>query len=251
MRYMDRASLEKLLAQGHSLAEIGRRLDRHESTVSYWVAKYGLHANGREQHAARGALTREALESLIETGMSIAEIAVAVGRGKATVRHWLRRYGLRTLAASGRRRAVESKQAKDAGLMETSMCCSEHGETVFVIDGRGYYRCRRCRSAAVSRSRRRLKEQLVREAGGACRMCGYSCCMAALEFHHLVPAEKAFAVSEEGVTRSLARVRAEVRKCMLLCANCHAEVEAGMLVPTTIEVAAGVDSRTSSDFVPG
>ncbi len=81
----------------------------------------------------------------------------------------------------------------------------------------------------------------MREAGGACRMCGYTHCMAALEFHHLVPAEKAFAVSEEGVTRSLARARAEVRKCVLLCANCHAEVEAGMLVPTTDEVVAGVD----------
>ncbi len=248
---MDRTSLEKRLARGHSLAEIGRRLDRHESTVSYWVAKYGLHANGREQHAARGALTREELESLIDAGMSIAEIAVVVDRGKATVRQWLRRYGLRTLAARGRPRAVEAKLAKAAGLMEASMRCSKHGETVFVIDARGYYRCRRCRSAAVTRRRRRLKEQLVGEAGGACRLCGYSRCMAALEFHHLVPAEKAFAVSEEGVTRSLARARAEVRKCVLLCANCHAEVEAGVLAPTTNGIAADVESRRRPDFVPG
>jgi hypothetical protein len=31
----------------------------------------------------------------------------------------------------------------------------------------------------------------------------------------------------EGVTRSRAEARAEARKCVLLCANCHAEVEAG------------------------
>jgi hypothetical protein len=185
-------------------------------------------ANGRHRHAVRGAVSREHLEALIETGMSIAEIANEVGRGKAAVRHWLRRYGLRTFGASGRRRAAESQRAKAAGLVEASMFCAKHGETVFVLDRRGYYRCRRCRSASVSRRRRRLKEQLVNESGGACRVCGYARCVAALEFHHLVPAEKAFSLSEEGVTRSLARARAEVAKCVLLCANCHAEVEAGM-----------------------
>jgi hypothetical protein len=35
-------------------------------------------------------------------------------------------------------------------------------------------------------------------------------------------------VGLEGVARSLVRARAEARKCVLLCANCHAEVEAGM-----------------------
>ena len=33
------------------------------------------------------------------------------------------------------------------------------------------------------------------------------------------------------MTRSLERARAEVRKCILLRANCHAEVEAGLETP--------------------
>jgi IS30 family transposase len=33
---------------------------------------------------------------------------------------------------------------------------------------------------------------------------------------------------EEGVTRSFAEAQQEARKCVLLCSNCHAEVEAGM-----------------------
>jgi transposase len=41
---MDRASLEQLLGRGLSLAEIGRRFDLHEATVSYWVKKHGLEA---------------------------------------------------------------------------------------------------------------------------------------------------------------------------------------------------------------
>ena len=36
------------------------------------------------------------------------------------------------------------------------------------------------------------------------------------------------ASAARGVTRSLAAARAEAAKCVLLCANCHAEVEAGV-----------------------
>ncbi|HWG07627.1 MAG TPA: helix-turn-helix domain-containing protein [Solirubrobacteraceae bacterium] len=87
---MDRTYLQKMLGEGLSLAEIGRRVDRHESTVSYWVERHGLQANGRERHAARGALAREELESLVEQGMSIAEIALAVDSARGR-RGWWRR----------------------------------------------------------------------------------------------------------------------------------------------------------------
>lgn len=63
----------------------------------------------------------------------------------------------------------------------------------------------------------------------ACVNCGYRKCLAALEFHHKIPAEKSYALSHRGVTRSLAAARAEASKCVLLCANCHAEVEAGLV----------------------
>ena len=79
------------------------------------------------------------------------------------------------------------------------------------------------------RRRRKGKAILVAEAGGACVACGYDRCIAALQFHHLDPAEKRFSLSQQGMTRSLERARAEARKCVLLCGNCHAEAEAGVL----------------------
>ena len=66
------------------------------------------------------------------------------------------------------------------------------------------------------------------EAGGACAACGYSRYLGALAFHHVDPTAKRFTLAGEGVTRSLASAREEARKCVLLCANCHAEVEAGL-----------------------
>jgi transposase len=93
---MDCASLEQLLGQGLSLAEIGRRFDLHESTVGYWVKKYGLVAVNREKYSARDGLKRAELETLVEMDMSTAQIAEVVGRSKTTVRHWLREFGLST-----------------------------------------------------------------------------------------------------------------------------------------------------------
>jgi hypothetical protein len=99
--------------------------------------------------------------------------------------------------------------------------------TDYVLEGRGYYRCKRCRSEGIAEHRRRLKRLMVHEAGGCCRICGYSGSLAALEFHHLDPLEKRVGISANGLTLSLQALRAEVAKCVLLCSNCHAEVENG------------------------
>ncbi len=111
---------------------------------------------------------------------------------------------------------------------DTSSARAGHGRAPFVLEGRGYYRCCKCRSAAVANQRRKIKRKLVAEAGGACALCGYSNCLAALQFHHLDRSSKAFPLSLRGVTKSLQRIREEADKCVLLCANCHAEVEAGV-----------------------
>ena len=68
------------------------------------------------------------------------------------------------------------------------------------------------------------------EAGGCCAICGYDRCEWNLHFHHVDPSAKSFSMTM-GSGKSLAAYRAEAEKCVLLCANCHGEVEAG-LVPS-------------------
>jgi transposase len=172
--------------------------------------------------APRGAPDRDLLEQLARDGASLREIADALDRSIATVRYWLERWQI-ARPDSRRRRDYDPVTAP----REALRACPRHGQTMFVLEGRGSYRCKQCRQEQVSRWRRRVKAQLVAEAGGRCMLCGYDRCQAALQFHHLDPAVKRFAVSHQGVTRSLARAREEARKCALLCANCHAEVEAG------------------------
>jgi transposase len=226
---MDKGSLEVLLAQNLSVARIASRFGKDPSTVSYWMNKYGLEAANRDKHLAKGAIPMTTLKPLVEAGLSIAEIAERVGRSKATVRHWLRKYGLRTENTAGRRPASVAKVAKDDGKLTVTMDCRHHGATEFILEGRGYYRCKRCRSEAVARRRRKSKAILVAEAGGCCRVCGYDRSVAALEFHHLDRTKKLMSVSARGIAYALSTLRAEAAKCVLLCANCHVEVETGLI----------------------
>jgi transposase len=218
---MERALLEEMLEEGLSLEAIGRRVGRHEATVSYWLKKYELGAVNAHAHRSRGGLSREELSALVAEGLSTAQMSAALGVSRTTVRHWLREYGLRTIWADRRAAAREGRRA-------LQLRCRRHGRTTFRLTGRGGYRCGRCMGEAVARRRRKVKQILVAEAGGCCLLCGYARCVAALAFHHVEPRSKSFSLSHRGVTRSLAEARAEAAKCVLLCANCHAEVEAGI-----------------------
>jgi hypothetical protein len=86
-----------------------------------------------------------------------------------------------------------------------------------------------CLKLYVHRRRKKLKQLAVAHLGGKCTICGYNKCVDALDFHHLDPKEKSFAISYKGYTRSWENVKLELAKCILLCANCHRELEAGLI----------------------
>jgi 5-methylcytosine-specific restriction endonuclease McrA len=222
---MDRDLLEAWLEQGRSLTEIGALTGRDPSTVGYWLRKHRLVANGREKYAPRGGLTRKGLEPLVNRRLTLAEIAAEVDRSESTVRYWIARHGLNR--PSGRRRQ-DVEQAIREGRRTVVRHCHRHGETEFALVGdRRYPRCKGCRAEAVARRRRKVKQILVEEAGGKCVLCGYHRSLCALQFHHLDPAQKAFGIAQGGITRSIDDIRQEVARCVLLCSNCHAEVEGG------------------------
>jgi hypothetical protein len=227
---MDRDLLERYLERGLSLPQIGRLTGRHPSTVGYWVQKHGLVANGRDKYAPRDGLTREQLAPLVNSGATLEGMAAALDRSAATVRYWLAKHGLKGKARRGPSPLVSSEQVEAAirdGARTVNADCQLHGPTVFVIENSGRVRCRACRMESVAEWRRRAKRRLVAEAGGRCQLCGYDRCMAALQFHHLDASLKSFGLARRGVTRSFEQLRREAAKCALLCANCHAEVEAG------------------------
>jgi transposase len=217
---VERDWLEVQLGAGRSIEAIAAEVGRDPSTVAYWVNKYGLVSTQATHRRPRGAVDRDVLAALVEQGHSIREIAASLGRSAGSVRHWLRRHGLKTQPA---RYAPRGEAAPDRVLRE----CALHGWVEFARVG-GSFRCPQCISSAVSDRRRAVKRILVAEAGGRCAGCGYDRCLAALHFHHVEPGRKAFSLGGGGAVRSLSRLRFEAQKCVLLCANCHAEVESGL-----------------------
>jgi len=101
--------------------------------------------------------------------------------------------------------------------------CRKHGKTEYYINNNKVY-CKHCRSENVKKRRKKLKRMSVELLGGKCQICGYSKCINALEFHHLENFTKDFGISAQGFTRSWLKIKEELKKCMLLCANCHREI---------------------------
>lgn len=212
-----------MVSAGLSVDAIAARAGLHSSTISYWLAKFGLRTARAAHHTPRGGLSREQLETLVGRDLTVRQIAEEVDRGAATVRYWLRVYDLKTTSAARRQARVEMGTAPRA-----LGHCPRHGIVTFVRSGTRSAKCVHCRAEAVSEWRRRAKRRLVAEAGGRCVTCGYDRHIGALEFHHVDPSAKAFPISGRGLALAFDRLRAEAAKCVLLCANCHAEVEAGV-----------------------
>lgn|ERR1035437_880656 len=84
---------------------------------------------------------------------------------------------------------------------------------------------------AVRSYLQRSKENSIQYMGGKCQLCGYNKYNGALQFHHVNEAEKSFTIS--GKCMSFDRVKAELKKCVMVCANCHGEIHGG-LVPKKI-----------------
>jgi len=81
---------------------------------------------------------------------------------------------------------------------------------------------------AVAKRRRKLKTLAIEYKGGKCQVCGYSKYPGALDLHHVNHVEKEFGIADKGYTRSWEKVKVELDKCALVCANCHREIEAGI-----------------------
>ena len=97
----------------------------------------------------------------------------------------------------------------------------------------------RCRQGKIWKD---LKEEeltmCVEYKGGKCCLCGYNKCMGALDFHHIDPSKKDFAISKQRRTspQKFDCVKSELDKCILVCSNCHSEIHAGLVQPERFEL---------------
>lgn len=94
------------------------------------------------------------------------------------------------------------------------------------------------RSESVKKWRKTTKSRIVEAMGGECQACGYKKLNQALELHHLNPEEKELSFGKIIASPiSWEKIVLELRKCILLCSNCHKEVHAEVtMIPVNYNV---------------
>lgn len=98
------------------------------------------------------------------------------------------------------------------------------------------YCTKKCKSRAMNKkfnrgcqqSNRGLKKKskIIKENGGKCSVCGYDKNLSSITFHHLNPKEKIFPLDTRAFANRKQKVLVEeVKKCIVVCRNCHGEIE--------------------------
>jgi transposase len=164
------------------------------------------------------------LEAQLAAGRSYESIGHEVDRHASTVAYWARKHGL--TSAHTPRHAARGPIERE--LLAEIVACGLPVRDMADVIGRSPTTVRhwsRRHGLTTEPAQRAALAAASAQAGKhelrlRCKHHGMT--------RHVLRAAKRFALSRDGVTRSLARAREEAAKCVLLCANCHAEVEAGL-----------------------
>lgn len=83
-------------------------------------------------------------------------------------------------------------------------------------EGRGY-----CKRHLMREVRKERWEKLIKIKGGFCARCKQSFHFSCFDFHHRDPRTKEIAIGMKIVSNKIETLIAEIKKCDLLCSNCH------------------------------
>jgi len=157
-------------------------------------------------------MEKAALEKLVERGLSTRAIAVSLGTSQTGARYWMRKYSLST-------------QPKLSAIVRKCCQCGEIDPAKFYGHKRAI--CGSCHNAYTTKTGQEKRLKAIEYSGGRCQLCGFDEHPCALDFHHRDRSAKDPKYkSMRGW--SWERTLAELKKCILLCKNCHAAVHAGI-----------------------
>lgn len=144
-------------------------------------------------------------------------------------------FGGQALCESGVSNCIHASKAqihKKGLLMVTQICskCSKEkdlGCFSFKNESLNTHHkyCKECHKVNVFKVKRILRAFKVKHG---CQICGYNTCHWSLHFHHIEPADKLFEISMYNRIHSskiTEELHNELRKCLILCCNCHMEVD--------------------------
>ena len=160
-------------------------------------------------------MDKQVLEDFIAKGYTITQIGKELKLHRGTVTRWLRKLGMSPISRK---------------LFGNCKHCGKE-----LTGSQRFYCSAACKIAEWNNQKeggtkrhtlkgRERKQLLIDLKGGKCEKCGYDRCLGALSFHHLDPEEKRLSLDVRTIRgTAIEKLIEEVKKCRLLCANCHAE----------------------------
>jgi hypothetical protein len=160
-------------------------------------------------------ITKELLMTLLDQGLSTRQIGKQLGYTSTGIRYYMKKWSL-----SSNHQSVRDKICYHT---DTHKQCPKLNEFDERPNGNVLSYCRKCTNDNRYSIIKHHKLTIIQEHGGCCTKCGYNRNISALEFHHIEPEHKDFHFSNTKTT-NIDKIRAEMGKCILVCANCHREI---------------------------
>lgn len=161
--------------------------------------------------------TIDKYKELIEKKYTIKKIGVELGVSQGTVKHWLKKFKLKTDPYRDIKQLTCKSCNKSLTETQRLYCSKKCNQDNSNIKFQKYL-CQQDRGLE-----RKLK--FVKNLGGKCSICNYSKNLSALVFHHRNPEEKKITLDLRAMSNnSMEILTNEINKCQLLCHNCHHEL---------------------------
>ena len=156
-------------------------------------------------------MEKNKLEQYINSNYSTRKIAELENSSQTNVRHWLKKYNLKTSLTQYNK-------------VDFLCGCGENDPNKFY--GHMKQTCTKCHNLKTIEFGKNNRLIAVDYLGGECKACGYNKYTGALDIHHIDPSikDKNFRCMRGWGTE---RIINEIKNCILLCRNCHAEHHAG------------------------
>ena len=155
------------------------------------------------------------LTEMLESGMSMNDIAKKEKKGLTTIRYWCNKFDVKSNHAS----------FKNSSLNLTLYKCESCGETdSSKFNGHKKSKCKKCQNSKtypkVKEWRKNTKLKLVEGFGSICSCCGLIDSPLVYDFHHLDPQSKDPKFNRIKF-KSWDKIQKELDGCILVCSNCH------------------------------
>lgn len=214
----------ELRKQGYTVKQIAKELNCVKGTVSYHINKYKLGGNINHLHLDVDKSIIDNIVTLKKNNISFDEICQSIPLSIEKIKIISRNldmhnlYNNQDLIKEINEYYNEVKSLKKCG---EHFNLSRHVVRKIVVVNQNPKKIINKTNYVIS-WRKRLKVKLVEYKGGKCEICGYNKSIRALQFHHILPNEKDFTISNKNY--SFDKMMKEIDKCILVCANCHQEI---------------------------